>query len=593
MKTLADASRLLNGKVSGKGDGFFDRVSIDSRTISNGSNLLFIALNGKQHNGHKYIQDAYDKGVRCFIVSKNLSMPNALFLKVEDTLEALQKLARNHRESWSKPSIGITGSNGKTTVKEWLSYCLSKTKKIHRSPRSYNSQIGVPISLLEGDDSADYHIIEAGISEPGEMICLEKMIQPEIGLFLNIGDAHMKFFDDKQHLANEKALLFSNCETIIHKADNSLILKGLEQANFTGDHITWGESDRAYLKIHSSLRLQQQRLVVVEVNEEKIELLFPFPDEASEQNLFAVITLLFYLGLNKNAIQSAINKLNPVSMRMEIIEGIGNRSIISDVYSNDLQSFRTALNELRWLRGSRTKKAVILSDMVQSGMKDQDLYPKAFEMMRNLGVDQWIGVGNCISQFAHLSDLPYQCYESTSDLLNSFDPDSLEATTILIKGARSFELEKVVKRLQEQSHNTVLEVNIDHLIHNINYYKRKIGGQAKMMAMVKAFGYGAGSAQLANTLAYHQIDYLGVAYPDEGVALRNQGISIPVMVMNVPRDAARTCLEYDLQPVVHSVHQLDALIEEWKKLKAKMIPSIHLELDTGMHRLGFKKKDLS
>ncbi len=593
-QSLAYWAAAIGAELVGE-DLSFSEISLDTRKLTNAAACLFIALRGQRHDSHQFIPAAYDLGARCFLVEElpKQTLEGASYLVVANSLQAFQKMAAHHRSKWKNPVWGITGSNGKTTVKEWLAQALSSHLQVARSPKSYNSQIGVPLSLLLQNGKRDLNIIEAGISMPGEMAALESMIQPEMGIITLIGEAHLEHFQDKAALAREKCLLFKNCEQVLFPKDDPHIEVALDEMGFAGQRLTWGKSADSDLQLISHSRHFDTQKLSLKWQGETFEVSIPFSDQASRDNALMVSLCMLNLGFGFEIVRKELFQLNPVSMRMEILEGKYHSTIISDVYSNDLASLEIALDELRWLRNEGAERTVVLSDILGSSIPEKKLYRRVFELLHEKGVTRFIGVGPAIARNAPEEELQCELYPNTESLLKQFDIRSIENAAILVKGARIFELEKLVALLQEQHHETVLEINLDHLVQNLNHYRGKAGKNTKVMAMVKAFGYGTGASELASALEYEQVDYLGVAYPDEGVELRQQGIEIPIMVLNAPISSAALFVKYNLEPVIYSLKQAEGMFKAWDLMNLNGTQKIHLELDTGMKRLGFEEDQLS
>ncbi|HSD13149.1 MAG TPA: bifunctional UDP-N-acetylmuramoyl-tripeptide:D-alanyl-D-alanine ligase/alanine racemase [Flavobacterium sp.] len=562
-----------------------DNVSIDSRSLQNNNSTLFFALVGHNHDGHQYISDLIDSGVQYFVVS---SVPEkfahkANFLVVENTLVALQQFAAYYRKQFDFPILGITGSNGKTIVKEWLNFLLSPEYNIIRSPKSYNSQVGVPLSVIGINERHNFGIFEAGISLVGEMEKLEKIIQPTLGILTNIGSAHNEGFATEEEKIAEKLKLFQHTEVVILKKNEEI--EALLPAS--AKTFTWSYDDASAdilisEKGNSTLEIQQK--------EEKFLVEIPFRDKASEENTITCLMVLLHLGYDNKTIQERISKLYPVEMRLQVKNGINNCTIIDDSYSSDYQSLKIALDFLEQHK-THKKKTVILSDIFQSGFPVEELYAKVFRLLSHNKIDTVIGIGESIG--THLKDYPnFISFATTQDFLLQFNSSHFSNETILIKGARSFQFEEIVVVLEEKTHETVLEINLNAISHNLNFYRSKLKPTTKMMAMVKAFGYGSGSFEIAKLLAHHKVDYLGVAFADEGIALRNAGITMPIIVMNPENSAFAAMVAYNLEPEIYSASVLRKFIFLAQQKNLSNYP-IHLKLDTGMHRLGFEEKDLA
>lgn len=555
-------------------------ISIDSRSLRNAPNTLFFALKGTHHNAHDYIADLYAKGVRFFVVSEAVeALPNAVFFTVNNTLRALQQFVAFYRNLYHFPIIGITGSNGKTIVKEWLNQLLSPFYNIIKSPKSYNSQVGVPLSVIAINDEHNLGIFEAGISERGEMDFLETIIRPTIGILTNIGSAHNKGFTSIEEKLQEKLKLFQNAEVLIsEKTDFIATYKPTNTKWFN-----WSFSQPAdvrFEKVSSTLNVNYQN--------KTFSVSLPFTDLASIENMATCITTLLYLKIEIDYIVKTIPQLHAVQMRLQVKKGSNDCLLIDDSYSSDYQSLKIALDFLEQQK-THQQKTVILSDIFQSGFTPEVLYQKVGELLNQNHVSRVIGIGDRISK--HLTNVhQFQSYADTETFLNDFNLKSFRNETILIKGSRSFEFEKIVTELEEKTHETVLEINLDAISHNLNFYKSKLQPTTKIMVMVKAFGYGNGSYEIAKLLAHHQVAYLGVAFADEGVELRKAGIKIPIMVMNPENSAFSTMIAYNLEPEIYNLHELKAFLHEAENQNLYNYP-VHIKLNTGMNRLGFVAND--
>lgn len=561
----------------------------DSRKLSNPSNALFFALKMRR-DGHDFIQEVYNQGIRNFVISKSQfpisNFIDANFFVVSDTLKALQILARAHRNQFDCPVIGITGSNGKTIVKEWLYQLLSPEKDIVRSPKSFNSQIGVPISVWEMDQGYNFAIFEAGISKVGEMQCLAEIIQPTIGVLTNIGEAHADGFESIDQKIEEKLKLFQNVDLFIYSE------KYLSQFNgqLPGKRkFTWGSTENADLQILKieNIGPQSCRVHALFLGN-PLETLIPFNDQASIENAIICWATMLALKYNPQLISQRLEKLNRVGMRLELKKGINNCSIIDDSYSLDLSSLAIALDFLKHQK-QHSRRTLILSDI--PGDDSKVVYDKIRNLISDKSVDRLIAIGEKIGNYASQFPCEVQLYKNTNDLIEHFSQLQFQNETILLKGARTFEFERISRLLTQKVHETVLEINLNALEHNLNYYKAKIGSATKIMAMVKAFSYGSGSFEIANLLEFNRIDYLAVAYADEGVSLRKAGIKLPIMVMSPDASAFETIIEHDLEPEIYSLRILSDFLEVLKTKDIKAYP-IHIKLDTGMHRLGFMENEL-
>jgi Alr-MurF fusion protein len=572
---------------------------IDSRSLINPATSLFFAIVGKHNDGHKFLEELYQKGVRNFIVSARPAdldpLKEANIVLVDNTLLALQKIAALHRSKFSIPVIGITGSNGKTIIKEWLFQLLNTDKRIVRSPKSYNSQVGVPLSVWQMQEEHELAIFEAGISEPDEMDKLQPVIRPTIGIFANIGQAHDQNFINITQKVGEKLKLFTKVETLIYCSDyfdiQDRIIKSEILRNIK--FFTWSHKHKADLNIIRVEKADGHTTIRGLFKSNEISLTIPFSDDASVENAIHCWALMLFLGYHPQIIAERMLQLTPVAMRMELKGGINNCSVINDSYSNDINSLAIALDFLNQQKQHR-KKTVILSDILQSSMDDEELYTDIASLLREKGVSRIIGIGRAIGRQSRKFDIEKEFYESTEDFLNKFTLSTFHNETILLKGARIFEFEHISRLLQQKSHQTVLEINLNALVHNLNYYRSKLKPGVGIMAMVKAFSYGSGSFEIANVLQFNHIDYLAVAYADEGVELRKAGITIPIIVMSPEEESLDVLIQHDLEPEVYNFRILRLLqnaIQSRPAVEKKSL-AIHLKMDTGMHRLGFEQKDM-
>jgi alanine racemase len=566
-----------------------DIISIlltDSRRINTSSEGLFFALSGRR-NGHEFIAEAYAAGVRNFVVKQGpeIKLPDANFLIVVDVLTALQTLAAYHRSRFNLEVIGITGSNGKTIVKEWLYQLMAPDKSIVRNPKSYNSQIGVPLSVWQINDRNELGIFEAGISLPGEMNKLEAMIKPTIGVLTHLGTAHDEGFTDTREKVLEKLKLFKNCRLLIHNYDQLIEYKKDMPA---GPCFTWSKNfKQADLYVFSETVIKRNYYLRAKFKGGEIECLIPFLDQASVENAIVCWATLLALDYSPAEADKRIERLNPVSMRLELKTGINNCSVIDDSYNSDIQSLEIALNFLNQ-QNQHQKKTLILSDIFQSGLQDTVLYQQVAALVKSKKVDKFIGVGTSLINCREYFDIPdNHFYTDTTELLNNLPVLNFKDETILIKGSRSFEFERISRALVQKTHETVMEINLNALLNNLNYYKSKLKPGVKVMAMVKAFSYGSGTFELANMLQYNKVDYLAVAYTDEGVSLRQAGINLPIMVLNAEQSAFDKLTEYKLEPVIFSFGLFDDFIKYVQQNDILNYP-VHLKIDTGMHRLGFE-----
>jgi Alr-MurF fusion protein len=579
-----------------KEDEVVNRLCIDTRALSTGSHTVFFAIKGKHLNGHLFLEDAYKKGIRQFVVEEKplVNWRDASWLVVPNTVEAIQRMARMKREQFSTPVWAITGSNGKTIVKEWLAQALADELMMHRSPRSYNSQLGVPLSVWDLNEQDEIALFEAGISQPGEMEKLQTIIQPDVGLFTHLGEAHLENFDSRLHIAKEKCKLFISCKKVLFCADEALIHEALDYVGYTGERITWSmhpDNEASTLRVKElSYESKSTRAVLLHQGR-SFEVRWPFTDGASTTNALLVILALLEQGLATEKISQVMETLHAVDMRMQLVEGEGDTRIVNDVYNSDPGSFRIALNYLNSIKGV-SQKVLIMSDILQSGVKEAQLYQEINDLINEKEVDLLITVGKDTYAQRNLFSVAHRAYHTTEELLEALSPDEWTHSAILVKGARPFHLERVVELLQQSAHETVLEINLGHLIHNLNFFNNKLQAQTRMMVMVKAFGYGSGGPEIAAALEYQRVSYLGVAYVDEGVELRKAGIGLPIMVMNPDQKSFGALIRYRLEPEVYSLKQVDELLEKLKTTELKRPYPIHLKLETGMYRLGFGDHEL-
>jgi alanine racemase len=581
------------------------RLVTDSRLITSPENSLFFAIRGERHNGHQFIKELYQKGVRKFVVETNAltsaeraeyeTWEDAYFYEVANPVETLQDLATQHRARFDLPVIGVTGSNGKTIVKEWLAQLLSGARQVVASPKSYNSQIGVPLSVWNIRPEHNLGIFEAGISRPFEMTSLQAIIEPSIGIFTNVGGAHDEGFKSKKQKISEKLKLFVKSEKLIFRSDYPEITSEidliLKPVNPSLQLVSWATHSDATIAVSFAIHGTQTTISLASPKG-NFSFIVPFFDEASLENITHCIVCLLTLAIAPSYIQEHLSKLRAVSMRLELKEGIFNTYLIDDTYNSDLQGLSMALGFLN-RQNQRPRKAVILSDILQSGLKSEELFPAIAELIKSAEVDTFIGIGPELTKHKDLIDFENSYYYlTTQDFLDFHLGSSLANSTLLIKGARPFGFERIVDRLQQKTHNTVLEINLDAITHNLNFYKGLVGNQTKIMAMVKAFAYGSGSAEIAATLQFNRVDYLGVAYPDEGISLRQSGITLPIMVMNAMPNTYEALQRFDLEPEIFSRKSLLDWLSFSRQSRSD-VPSIHLKLDTGMHRLGFVENDYS
>ncbi|HEY4800951.1 MAG TPA: bifunctional UDP-N-acetylmuramoyl-tripeptide:D-alanyl-D-alanine ligase/alanine racemase [Bacteroidia bacterium] len=601
-----DIARILGGTIHGTGnpEAVIRQLLIDSRSLASPETSLFFALKGERHDGHKFLADAYQKRVRNFVVSELpasiATLAGANFILVKDTLSALQHLAANHRKKFNIPIIGITGSNGKTIVKEWLFNLLEEDKNVVRSPKSYNSQVGVPLSVWLTGEEHDLAIFEAGISKTGEMGKLEPIVSPTIGLITNIGQAHDENFSESRSKIREKLKLFIHSNTLIYCRDhaelNEEIISDpvLKKINL----FSWSRKSKANLQIGKITKDAKETELQAVFNNDFLRIKIPFTDEASIENAIHCWAVMLLLGYSNKIIAERMAHLSPVAMRLELKEGVNNCSVINDSYNSDLGSLAIALDFLNQQK-QHPKRTLILSDIFQSGKNENELYAEVAHLVKEKGVGKLIGIGEAITRQADQFDAEKSFFKTTDEFLSHFNWNNFSNETILLKGARVFGFERISQALQQKAHETVLEINLNSLVHNLNYYRSKLAPGTKTMAMVKAFSYGSGGFEIANVLQYHHVDYLAVAYADEGIELRNAGITLPIMVMNPEEPSYDAMIKHHLEPEIFSFRVLKLFEDAVKrhlttntKGEASKYP-IHLKLDTGMHRLGFEEKEVN
>ncbi|MEZ5023292.1 MAG: bifunctional UDP-N-acetylmuramoyl-tripeptide:D-alanyl-D-alanine ligase/alanine racemase [Chitinophagales bacterium] len=591
--SVEQLKNILNAKMVGNDANLSASVQyiiIDSRKVKDGENNVFWALKGEKNDGHKYINEVYLAGINVFVIDNeefiNEDFEEATFLVVPDTLEALQQLAVHHRNIFAIPTIGITGSNGKTIVKEWLYQLIGPDIKVVKSPKSYNSQIGVPLSVLNIDDEHELGIFEAGISQTFEMEKIAPIIDPAIVIITNIGPAHDAGFSSREEKLAEKLKLAQNAATIIYSFDQTLVREALAASENT---VSWGTSDQADIPIKIQ-RKGSHTIITFNFNESQHDFHVPFTDKASIENVCHCIATLLILDYDIAAIQRRVLELKNVPMRMELKYGANSCTIIDDTYSADLESLKIALQFLDE-QPSIKDRTLVLSEFMQTGISEEDFVKNIIGLAQTYSIKKLVGVGPIFKRnhdkFKTHGFL-FSAYASTDDLLENMAYDAFNNEIILIKGARVFEFERIVQKLELQSHRTVLEINLNHLVNNLKLYKKFVKDETGIVAMVKAFSYGAGSVEIASVLEKQGVATLAVAYPDEGVKLRNAGIRCPIMVMNAGYDDLSILIDYHLEPEVYSIEQLEEIIGriKTKGMDATKELGIHLKIDTGMHRLG-------
>lgn len=621
--SIFDISKQINAKQIGKNESSIDWLLTDSRSLSFPESTLFFALSTKRNKGVKYIPSLYERGVRNFVLTnedyewlksnqwsgnetKNdissldkstigeLNMDICNWLIVQNPLKSLQKLAEQHRNLFQIPVIGITGSNGKTIVKEWLHQLLNQDYNITRSPRSYNSQIGVPLSVWQMNEHTELGIFEAGISEPGEMDEIQSIIKPTIGILTSIGGAHQENFCTLQEKCMEKLLLFKNCDVIIYNADNDLISNCVTKSMLSCREIAWSckNADRP-LFISNIQKKEDHTVISYRYLEMDNVFCIPFIDDASIENALHCLAASLYMMTPSDQISERMVRLEPIAMRLEVKEGKHNCILINDSYNSDLTSLDIALDFLvRRTDQKGLNRTLILSDILETGQTTSTLYKKVAQLAFNRGINKILGVGSAISSMASKFSMEKYFFRTTEELLASKAFAQLQNEVILIKGARPFNFDLVTEALVLKVHETTLEVNLNAMIDNLNYYRSLLQPQTKITCMVKAFAYGTGAYEVAKTLQEHQVDFLAVAVADEGEELRKAGITAPIIIMNPELSAFKTMFDYKLEPEVYNFHLLDALIKAAEKEGITNFP-VHIKIDTGMHRLGFEEKEIS
>ena len=599
--TIEKITTLIGARRIGTADAKIGWLLTDSRSLCFPEETLFFALKSARNDGHRYIEDLYRRGVRNFVVESNSKfsvlnsqLKDANFLVVPSPLAALQRLAERHRDEFDCPIVGITGSNGKTMVKEWLYQLLSPQMTVTRSPKSYNSQIGVPLSIWLLSDQTQVGLFEAGISEPGEMDALHDIIQPTIGVLTSLGTAHQENFRSLEEKCMEKLQLFKGAKIIAYNSDDDIVSHCIRRSGYQGEKIGWSREN-----ISAPLYIER---VTSQASSTSVSYIYkgsrgcyqlPFFDEASLQCSFACAAIALCLGVAPDQLADRMVALEPVAMRLEVKEGQRGCTLINDSYNSDINSLGIALDFMSRRVNDQRSRTLILSDIFQSGMPPTELYREVSSLCQKRDINKLIGIGpNITSQRAVFSVGEEYFFATTDDFLHSDVFRNLHDEVVLIKGARPFGFDRITERLEQKVHETILEVNLNALVDNLNYYRSFMKPETKLVCMVKADAYGAGAVEVAKTLQDHRVDYLAVAVADEGVTLRRNGITQNIMIMNPEMTAFKTMFDYDLEPEVYSFRLMDALIQAAEKQGITGWP-VHIKLDTGMHRLGFDpKKDI-
>ncbi|KXB43029.1 alanine racemase [Bacteroidales bacterium KA00344] len=598
--TIEKVATFIGARRYGEQEARIGFLLTDSRSLCFPEETLFFALKSNRNDGHNYIPDLYRRGVRNFVVTNvpqdyETNYADANFLKVVDTLKALQRLAERHRDEFNIPIVGITGSNGKTMVKEWLHQLMSPDMYVTRSPRSYNSQIGVPLSVWLMNEQTKLGIFEAGISRKGEMSALRSIIQPTIAVLTNLGAAHQENFESMEDKCREKAMLFHDAETLVYNADDEIVAKVMAERKYQGEKLYWSMHDsKAPMYIKAVEKKATATTVTYIYKGEENWYSIPFIDDASITNSIVCATIALRLGLGADVLDERMLQLEPVAMRLEVKEGRHGCTLINDSYNSDINALDIALDFMnRRPDHQGRRRTLILSDIFQSGEEPVQLYREVGELAVKRGVEKLIGIGpmisSCVDEF-HTNEK--YCFTTVEEFIHSEVFKELHDEVILLKGARRFGFDKITELLVQKVHETVLEVNLNAVVANLNYYRSFLNPDTKLVCMIKADAYGAGSVEVAKTLQEHRVDYLAVAVADEGAMLRGNGITSSIMIMNPELSAFKTMFDYDLEPEVYSFRVLDALVKAAEKEGITGYP-VHIKLDTGMHRLGFDpEKDM-
>ncbi|MBQ4449071.1 MAG: bifunctional UDP-N-acetylmuramoyl-tripeptide:D-alanyl-D-alanine ligase/alanine racemase [Prevotella sp.] len=601
--SIEKITTLLGARRYGEKDSNIAFLLTDSRSLSFPEETLFFALQSERNDGHNYIEDLHHRGVRNFCVSNSYSIPtdkeweDTNFLVVPSTLAALQRLAERHRDEFDIPIVGITGSNGKTVVKEWLYQLLMPSMHVTRSPRSYNSQIGVPLSVWKLNERSAVGIFEAGISQMGEMQRLADIIQPTIGVFTTLGQAHQENFHTLEEKCHEKFLLFSDCDVLVYPQDNDIVFRELRRSDFKGRKLGWSFTDSSAAFFIDKIEQEDTCTRIHYIHTESDSptegsFTIPFISDAFVEDSIAAAVVALHLGITPTQLEDRMPTLEPVAMRLEVKDGQRGCTLINDSYNSDLASLDIALDFMQRRPDHKgRKRTLILSDIYQSGVNDAELYKEVSELVVSRGVEKFIGIGKALKNCADIIKIEDKSFfKTTEEFISNSVFTSLHDEVILIKGARSFGFDRITDLLVEKVHETTLEVNLNALVDNLNHYRSFMKPETKLVCMIKADGYGAGAVEIAKTLQDHRVDYLVVAVADEGVELRRAGITANIMIMNPEMTAFKTMFDYELEPEVYSFRLLEALRHAARKEGITGYP-IHIKLDTGMHRLGFHPID--
>ena len=592
--SIEKITTLIGARRYGSADGSIRWILTDSRSVCFPEDTLFFAIRSERNDGHKFIADLYRRGVRNFVVEelpadREKAYADTNFLKVPHSVEALQRLAERHRDEFDIPIVGITGSNGKTVVKEWLYQLLSPQMVATRSPRSYNSQIGVPLSVWLLDEHSQVGIFEAGISQKGEMQALRDIIQPTVGVLTNLGSAHQENFSSMEEKCLEKLKLFHDTKAIVYPLDDETVRSCVAKYDYKGEQIAWSMKDpgaKMYVNNVEKSGISTTVSYVFDSKEGRYTL--PFIDEASVENSVTCAAVALHLGLDMEQIAERMPAIEPVAMRLEVKEGQHGCTLINDSYNSDVNSLDIALDFMsRRPDHAGRKRTLILSDIYQSGKAGKALYKEVSDLAKTRGVQKIIGIGPEISANAEAIDIPEKhFFADCHEFIASPEFGCLHDEVILLKGARKFSFDRLTELLEQKVHETILEVNLNAVVKNLNHFRSYMKPTTKIVCMVKADAYGAGAVEVAKTLQDHRVDYLAVAVADEGVTLRRNGITSNIMIMNPEMTAFKTMFDFKLEPEVYSFRLLDALVKAARKEGITGYP-VHIKLDTGMHRLGF------
>lgn len=597
--TIEKVTTLIGARRYGNREARIGFILTDSRSLCFPEETLFFALRSERNDGHHYLSELYRRGVKNFVVTEvpddyATAYADANFLRVVNALEALQRLVERHRDEFDIPIVGITGSNGKTMVKEWLYQLLSSDMYVTRSPRSYNSQIGVPLSVWLMNEQTRVGVFEAGISQPGEMLALHDIIQPTIAVLTNIGEAHQKNFKSKEEKCREKLMLFHDARSIVYNADDEIVAKCVAAlpepvGHFKQEHLAWSAKDRnvaMYIKVIEKKETATTVTYVFKGEENWYSI--PFIDDASISNSIICAIVALHLGMKSAVLDERMQQLEHVAMRLEVKEGRRGCTLINDSYNSDINSLDIALDFMNRRPDHKgRRRTLVLSDIFQSGEAPEELYQEVSNLCLERGVEKFIGIGPMLMQYGSLIGVPEKhFYPGVEQFVHSPEFHDLHDEVILVKGARRFGFDQITELLVQKVHETILEVHLNAVVENLNYYRSFMKPDTKLVCMIKADAYGAGSVEIAKTLQDHRVDYLAVAVADEGVTLRKNGITSNIMIMNPEMTAFKTMFDYDLEPEVYSFRLLDALIKAAEKEGITDYP-VHIKLDTGMRRLGF------